>query len=123
MKYTKNASTLDYKFSGLQESMYIATSEDGNFRIYSWDTEDGGSMHRFSRVYQYRTAGGKVYSKADALPEGDPGIDVTPGPEREWLTEPDAWLAERYVVIERLLRKDDLVARWRAAGYTVEEPN
>jgi uncharacterized protein YbaP (TraB family) len=25
--------------------------------------------------------------------------------------------------IERLLAKDDLVARWRAAGYTVEEPN
>jgi uncharacterized protein YbaP (TraB family) len=24
--------------------------------------------------------------------------------------------------IERLLRKDDLVASWRAAGYTVEEP-
>jgi len=24
--------------------------------------------------------------------------------------------------IERLLREDDLVARWRAAGYTVEEP-
>jgi hypothetical protein len=25
--------------------------------------------------------------------------------------------------IERLLAKDDLIARWRAAGYTVEEPN
>ncbi len=27
------------------------------------------------------------------------------------------------IPIDRLLRNDDLVARWRAAGYTVEEPN
>ncbi len=27
------------------------------------------------------------------------------------------------IPIDRLLRNDDLMARWRAAGYTVEEPN
>lgn len=66
LKYTKSASTLGYKFSELGELIYIATSEDGKFRIYSWDLEDGGTMHNFARVYQYQGADGKIYSKTDA---------------------------------------------------------
>jgi hypothetical protein len=71
LKYTKNASTLQYKFAALSELMYVAASEDGKFRIYSWDLEDGGTMHDFTSVYQYQDADGKVYSKADEVPEDD----------------------------------------------------
>lgn len=65
LKYTKNASTLTYKFAKLNELMLNATSDDGKFRIYSWDTETGGTLHDYSRVYQYQAADGKVYSRAD----------------------------------------------------------
>lgn len=81
LKYTKLPSTLSYKFSQLGEQMYIATSDDGKFRIYSWDLEDGGTMHNFARVYQFIGADGKVYSKTDeastAEDEGGPGSFVT----------------------------------------------
>lgn len=73
LKYTKIASTLNYKFSALDEYLYIAASDDGKFRIFSWDRQDGGTMHYFSRVYQYQGTDGKVYSKAEELEEGDPG--------------------------------------------------
>lgn len=77
LRYAKVPSTLGYKFSALNEYMFNATSEDGKFRIYSWDTEDGGTMHNFSRVYQYQAADGKVYSKTDeSAGEGDAGSFV-----------------------------------------------
>ncbi len=78
LKYTKTASTLSYKFAALDDEMYIATSDDGKFRIYSWDLEDGGTMHDFTNVYQYMGADGKVYSKTDSRDEeGDYGGFVT----------------------------------------------
>ncbi len=74
LKYTKIASTLSYKFTKLNELMLNTTSDDGKFRIYSWDTETGGTMHFYSRVYQYLGADGKVYSKTDEpSKEGDAG--------------------------------------------------
>lgn len=78
LKYTKTASTLQYKFAALDEEMSIATSDDGKFRIYSWDLQDGGTMHDFANVYQYQSADGKVYSKTDEpTEEGDYGSFVT----------------------------------------------
>lgn len=78
LKYTKTASTLSYKFAALAEEMHIATSDDGKFRIYSWDLEDGGTMHDYASVYQYQGADGKVYSKTDEpSEEGDGGGFVT----------------------------------------------
>ncbi len=65
LKYTKTSSTLNYKFSELSDLLYVATSDDRKFRIYSWDMEDGGTMHDYSSVYQYQGADGKVYSKTD----------------------------------------------------------
>ncbi len=50
LKYTKISSTLNYKFSELSDLLVIATSDDGKFRIYSWDKEDGGTMHDYSSV-------------------------------------------------------------------------
>jgi hypothetical protein len=78
LKYTKIPATLSYKFPGLDESMNIATSDDGKFRIYSWDLQDGGTMHNFARVYQFVGTDGKVYSQTDAKSEeGDSGSFVT----------------------------------------------
>ena len=77
LKYTKMASTLKYKFSELDKYLYLSTSEDGKFRIYSWDTEDGGTMHNFENVYQFQGNDGKVYSKSSDLEEGDAGAFVS----------------------------------------------
>jgi len=38
----------------------IASSDDSLFRIYSWDTETGGTMRFYENIYQYK-AGNKVY--------------------------------------------------------------
>jgi hypothetical protein len=74
---TKNAATLKYSFASLGKLLTIATSDDGKFRIYSWDMETGGTMHEFSRVYQYQGADGKVYSKPESeAAEGDAGSFV-----------------------------------------------
>jgi hypothetical protein len=54
-------SSLDHDFSELQEYVKIITSEDGNFRIYSWDTWTGGTMHFFSNIFQYKS-GDSVYT-------------------------------------------------------------
>jgi hypothetical protein len=65
VKYTKNAAVLKYNFPKLGDLIIIATSEDGRFRVYSWDLETGGTMHDYSRVYQYQADDGKVYSRTD----------------------------------------------------------
>ena len=78
LKYAKTPATLGYKFGELAELMQIATSSDGNLRIYSWDLEDGGTMHNYARLYQFKGADGKVYAETDALgEEGDAGSFVT----------------------------------------------
>ena len=76
LKYTKQPATLKYEFKELDELISIATTEDGRFRIYSWDTETGGTMHFFEKVYQFQGADGRVYSKTDNLTEGDAGSFV-----------------------------------------------
>lgn len=78
LKYTKNAASLNYKFPSLGKLMQIATSEDGKFRVYSWDTETGGTMHDYARVYQFQGSDGKVYSKTDdnSAEEGGAGSFV-----------------------------------------------
>src|SRR6476469_4167218 len=59
----KNGSRPDilrYGFPKLKDKMDIATSRDGRFRVYSWDLEDGGTMHDFDHVVQYIGKSGKV---------------------------------------------------------------
>ena len=58
--------------------MYIATSPDMKFRIYSWDTLTGGTMHFFDNVYQYLGRDGKVHSKGNSdVEEGNAGAFYT----------------------------------------------
>lgn len=61
--YTANyPATLTYRFDSLQRAgVAISTSDDGAFRIYSWDTWTGGTAHMFYSVFQY-TDSGKLYS-------------------------------------------------------------
>jgi hypothetical protein len=47
--------TIGEKFSTLvYDHLAIATSPDGVFRIYSWDTSLGGNKHAYENVYQYK---------------------------------------------------------------------
>lgn len=76
LKYTKLAPTLKHEFSELEKEISIVTSEDGKFRVYSWDRLDGGTMHFFETVYQFQGTDGKVYSSSRELEEGDSGSFV-----------------------------------------------
>jgi hypothetical protein len=69
-----NPKTLGYPFQKLIDSNFcgIKTSSDGNFRIYSWDTWTGGTMHIFKQVYQWKDKG-KVFMKMPSYEEGDAG--------------------------------------------------
>lgn len=64
--------TLNDGFDSLLQSndIHIVTSKDGLFRIYSWDRYDGGTMHSFDNLFQYKS-GGTVYAKLTA----DTGTD------------------------------------------------
>ena len=48
----------------------IETSDDNLFRIYSWDTEEGGTMHSFENVFQYKF-GNRMIAVLDSAKEGD----------------------------------------------------
>lgn len=49
--------TLTAPFPSLKKArLDIFTSTDGLFRIYSWDTWEGGTMHDFANVLQYKTS-------------------------------------------------------------------
>jgi hypothetical protein len=54
----------------------IATAADGLFRIYSWDTQTGSTMHFFDNVFQFKIAGGTA-SLMQEPPEGDSGMYYT----------------------------------------------
>jgi hypothetical protein len=58
----KYPQTLNYSFDTLRTNhIDIATSADKLFRIYSWDTWQGGTMHDFENIFQYKS-GDKVYA-------------------------------------------------------------
>ncbi|HEY2720834.1 MAG TPA: hypothetical protein VGI82_03865 [Chitinophagaceae bacterium] len=52
----KNPKTLKYSFKKLRDQgLEIATSADGLFRIYSWDTQTGGTAHTYENIFQFGT--------------------------------------------------------------------
>jgi len=58
-----NEKTLQYPFELLQkEHVYVTTSDDGQFRVYSWDNGLGGTMRFFDQLFQFST-NGKTYAK------------------------------------------------------------
>jgi hypothetical protein len=61
----KNPGTLNYRFKKLDEDSgfcSIQTSADRKFRIYSWNTWMGGSMHIYKEFYQWK-GNDKVFVK------------------------------------------------------------
>jgi hypothetical protein len=73
-----NPSTLTYNFKSLKDSnaCYVVTSTDGIFRIYSWNTWLGGTMHDFKNIFQFKS-NGKVYSTDLNRTEDDFGTYFT----------------------------------------------
>ncbi|MGG9970344.1 hypothetical protein ACQ33O_01015 [Ferruginibacter sp. SUN002] len=73
LKYTtESPSTFKYKFEKLEkEGLTIVNSEDSMLKIYSWDTWEGGTMHFFSTIFQYRY-GEKIYAKEMIYENDDP---------------------------------------------------
>ncbi|MBC8988160.1 hypothetical protein H9X96_20595 [Pedobacter sp. N36a] len=73
LKFTaNNPKTLSHKFDKTKVGLDMLTSTDGLFRIYTWNTLEGGTMQYFKSVYQYNAAG-KVYSMRSDTPEEDNG--------------------------------------------------
>jgi hypothetical protein len=70
-----NPGTLSYPFKKLNDSIFsgVRTSSDGNFRIYSWDTWTGGTMHFYKMIYQWR-ANGKVFTDVPRIEDNDPAF-------------------------------------------------
>ena len=67
--------TITQKFTSLTAAhLAIAGSSDGLFRIYSWDTGLGGTMHDFDNVFQYKVNNKPLsgYNPADSAEEGHP---------------------------------------------------
>ena len=67
--------TIDQKFTELvKDHLDIASSVDGLFRIYSWDTWLGGSKHAFENLFQFKANNSTIsdLKKADASMEGHP---------------------------------------------------
>lgn len=71
LKYTKLASTLRYGFPQLAKEIDIVTSADKKFRVYTWDRQDGGTMHFYETVYQYLGEKGKVFSRGTLIPKNE----------------------------------------------------
>ena len=74
LKFGRMQSTLSYRFPRLKDQMYVVTSKDGRFRIYSWDRQTGGTMHDFDSVFQFRGASGKVHSWSAGEDEDSGGV-------------------------------------------------
>jgi len=62
MRYATRPDVLKYTFPQLKEEMFIATSRDGKFRVYSWDLQTGGTMHEHDLVVQYVGSSGKTFA-------------------------------------------------------------
>jgi hypothetical protein len=74
LNYTsKNAQMLNYNFPSIGENYWsVATSPDGKFRIYSWDTQEGGSMRFYQNIFQWKDYD-TLYAKKNEIEEGMPG--------------------------------------------------
>lgn len=60
-KYGGREDVLRHELPKASDAIFIITSKDGNLRTYSWDASDGGTMHNFYVVYQYRGKDGKIH--------------------------------------------------------------
>jgi hypothetical protein len=73
-----NPESITCKFKMLTDSndCHIVTTDDGLFRIYSWDTWQGGTMHEFKNIFQYKS-GNRTYAESPDEDEFDFGSYFT----------------------------------------------
>jgi hypothetical protein len=106
LDYTANYSqTLKYEFKNLiEEGVLIVTSEDGLFRIYSWDTQVGGTMHIYNNLFQFSSKN-KVFSKISPVSKGEDSEagsyyfqinDIISNNKKYYITQSRAILDSRY---------------------------
>jgi hypothetical protein len=62
LKYGSRSDVLRYAFPKLKQRIYMTTSRDGKLRAYSWDTNEGGTMHDFITVFQFLGTDGKAHA-------------------------------------------------------------
>lgn len=68
-----NPSALQCDFKSFRDSVgSVVTTNDGRFRIYSWNTWTGGTMNAYKNLFQYKS-GDKVYAKSFDYGAGDMG--------------------------------------------------
>jgi hypothetical protein len=71
----KYSTTIQNPFNSLKkEGINILTSTDGIFRIYSWDSQQGGTMYAYTNLMQYK-AGQKTNSKL--FTSGENGFEAS----------------------------------------------
>lgn len=95
LDYTSSyGQSITSSFKDLSEmGLIVSTSEDGLFRIYSWDTLDGGTMHNFEKVFQFKDHGKVISTVIDAPTEYDAGNyctqinDITVEKKRYYLVQ------------------------------------
>ena len=63
---SKNSKTLSYPFKSNGGGFDIVSSQDGNFRIYTWNEFGGGTMQFYRNVFQY-ASNQKVNSKYNEI--------------------------------------------------------
>ncbi len=73
IRYAAREDVIKYNFPKLSKEMFIATSKDGKFRVYSWDLQTGGTMHDYDWVIQYVGNGGKPIAWSDNDGENEGG--------------------------------------------------
>lgn len=71
---SKQAASLNHPFKSLvDKGLHISSAPDGKFRIYTWNTLTGGSMHFYKNLFQFKS-GNQVLAEKDKNEEGDPGV-------------------------------------------------
>jgi hypothetical protein len=75
LKYTRTVhASMDYEFNELAKlGLVITTSDDGLFRIYSWNTWMGGTSYQFAAVIQYKLDN-KLFSTVATEEVGGMGV-------------------------------------------------
>lgn len=101
LKYTSTfPETINYNFELLKKNgLQIATSEDGLFRIYSWDDGTGGTMRFFKNIYQYKVKQNVFSKSSPEYDEKDAGCfyyqinDINSGNKKFYITQGTAILS------------------------------
>ncbi|WKW47494.1 hypothetical protein P3875_05425 [Myroides sp. JBRI-B21084] len=111
-----NKSTLNYPFEKLQKenALKMATSRDKKLRVYSWDTNLGGTMRFFNQIYQFNANGNIVIN--ESLATNDPQAFFSNIYEVQTITNESIYL----VISNSILSSKNVVQHINAYKITSE---